>query len=135
MTESPSRPRSYAAPDLTPRQRELLNQGRLPFLLRFGGRTHVNASEISKETGLSPDLFYDLVQIGKLEVIKASAKGKSDRKTYVFTTRSVILWMLSNSNLDETTFAEDFRLLVDLQPRAVLEDMLRIVQARLARIR
>ncbi len=135
MTATAEKPKPvpYASPDLTRRQRELLDQGFLPFMLRFGGKANVRADEISAETGLSTDFFYDLGQLGKLEIIKAKAKG--ERPTYVFSTRSVILWMLTNSNLDEVNFAEHFRDLVALQPRAVLEEMQRITQARLNRIK
>lgn len=137
MTAAPEKPKekqraAYSDPKLTQRQRDMIAQGLLPFMLRFGGKAHVFADEIHKETGLSTDFFYDLAQLGKLEVIEARAKGK--RPTYVFTTRSVILWMLNHSNLDPASFAEHFRDLVAQQPRAVLADMQGIIQARLNRL-
>jgi hypothetical protein len=100
---------------LTPAQQAALDQRMLPFMLRFGGRANVRVQEVANELRMSPDFIRDLVECGELEFIAArSGKGKTDGRTYVILTRSVILWMLRNSNVSPDVWREDVRQLIGL---------------------
>ena len=123
---------TYAEPKLTARQQQLVQQGMLPFMLRFGGRPMVRAHEIAAETGLSRDLFYDLAELGELEVLRAGTRGTSDKRI-VFTTRSVLLWMLTQSNVEAHDWESVLTQWLNLQPRAAKERIAALAQAALAR--
>ena len=93
---------SYCEPKLTPRQREAVQQGLLPFMLRFGGRAWIRVGEAANEFRLSPKFFYERLD---LDVFEKIAAGKS----YVLSTRSVLLWALVNSNFDHAGHEEILR--------------------------
>ena len=122
---------NYTAPKLTPRQQALVDGGLLPFMLRFGGRTTVRIDEVAKEISMSPDFLRDLVTIGAVEYVAAKAKG--ERPTYILTTRSVLLWLLANSNVDAAEWEDTVAQWLALQPRAALQKIAALVHARLER--
>jgi hypothetical protein len=124
----------HRAPRLTPSQQQALDQRMLPFMLRFGGRHNVRVQEVADELRLSDDFIRDLVENQELEYVAAkSAKGGS-RNTYVILTRSVILWMLKNSNVSVDVWREDVRQLVSLWGAEELRYVAGLCQASLERI-
>lgn len=124
--------RAYREPKLTPAQQAALDQGLLPFMLRYGGRDKVRVSEAAAELRLSRDFICDLVTTGQVEAIEATAKG--DRPTYIITARSLILWALAHSNVDAQTWTDTVRDFVALLSRPQCEQLAAFAAARAARL-
>jgi hypothetical protein len=123
---------TYRTPALTPGQHRALDQGLLPFMLKFGGRAKVSVREAASELRLSEDFIRDLCQVGELEYIRAGAKGEA--KKYIILTRSLILWCLKNSNVNGDDLHESLRQLVALYDAPVLRFVVALANARLERL-
>lgn len=129
--------KAYSAPKLTTAQQAALDQGLLPFMLRFGGRDKVRVSEAAAELRMSPDFICDLCKTGAVECIEASAKatkGRQQQVTYIITVRSLILWMLTHSNIDALTWTDTVRDFVALLNKPQCEQLIALASARVTRL-